>query len=526
MEPNRRALLAGSVALGVAGCANGAVVGFDKSARSLDIANHGEPLTLDPHKVSSPAENNIVGNLFVGLTTENARAEPIPGMAERWETSEDGLTWIFYLRPAIWSDGVRCDAHDFVFAFRRVLDPARRANHAAMLYPIKNAARINTGHLPTSEAGVTALGDRVLEIQLEHPAPYLPHALKHPAAYPAPKHVLERHGDAWIKPENIAVNGPFALLKWWSNTIIHLRKNANFWDAEQVTLEDLYFYPVPDAGVGARGVINGERGWATDFPGARASEFRRRLPGYVHIAPSLSARAIVFNCTRTPFNDPRVRRALAMALDREAMAANGESAAYAYVPAGVQQAPASYAWSAMPASARRLEALQALQDAGFGPNRPLNFTLSCAEGADLAEAARGEWVALADWVGVEIAQDETAAHAARLRARSYDCALVEQAGAFSDPRPFLAPFETSAAANISGYANPSFDALVALSDAEPDPTKRAALLASAEQAALDDAPAAAVTFGASRNLVHPDLAGYADNLENIHRARWFGARGG
>ena len=136
---SRRALLAGAGGAGAAaalgGCANARVIGFDKANKSLDIANSSEPLSLDPHKCTGSWENNIVGNMFVGLTTENERAEPVPGMAERWITSEDGLTWTFYLRRATWSDGEFCDAHDFQFGFRRIMTPARRTGATAFSRP-------------------------------------------------------------------------------------------------------------------------------------------------------------------------------------------------------------------------------------------------------------------------------------------------------------------------------------------------------------------------------------------------------
>ncbi|MEZ6022231.1 MAG: ABC transporter substrate-binding protein [Hyphomonadaceae bacterium] len=147
---DRRTLLTGAAGLtaatSLAGCANSRVVGFDKEAKSLDIANSSEPLTLDPHKATGSWENNILGNLFVGLTTENAHAEPIGGMAERWETSEDGLTWTFFLRRGVtWSDGEQCDAHDFEFGFRRILNPATLSQYASILYMIKNAQPVNAG---------------------------------------------------------------------------------------------------------------------------------------------------------------------------------------------------------------------------------------------------------------------------------------------------------------------------------------------------------------------------------------------
>jgi len=124
---SRRTLLTAAgagAATTLAGCGDHRIHGLDKVRRSLDIANQGEPLSLDPHKASGVWENNILGNMIIGLTTEDDEARPIPGMAERWETSPDGLTWIFYLREAFWSDGEPCDAHDFAFALRRALDPA------------------------------------------------------------------------------------------------------------------------------------------------------------------------------------------------------------------------------------------------------------------------------------------------------------------------------------------------------------------------------------------------------------------
>jgi oligopeptide transport system substrate-binding protein len=180
---DRRSLLTGAAGLGTAAslgaCANARVVGFDKSRKSIDIANSSEPLSLDPHKATGSWENNIIGNMFIGLTTENSRSEPMPGMAERWEVSEDLLTWTFFLRrDATWSDGEPCDAHDFVFAMQRILKPETLSQYASFLYPLKNAELINnppegTEALPAEELGVTAIDDFTLEIQLEHPAPYL-----------------------------------------------------------------------------------------------------------------------------------------------------------------------------------------------------------------------------------------------------------------------------------------------------------------------------------------------------------------
>ena len=323
MQTDRRTLLLGAASLGagLSACANDPVNGFDRARRALDIANSGEPNSLDPHKASGAWENNIIGNMFVGLVTENERAEPVPGMAERWETSEDGLTWTFFLREAFWSDGAACNAHDFEFAFRRILDPANLAGYASILFPIKNAEAVNSRKLlPPDQIGVTAIDDLTLEIQLEHPAPYLLQLLKHHTAYPVPKHVVRQYGDSWIHPEHAVVNGPYTLKTWWSNYMVHLARNPRFHDAGNVKLEHLYFYPTNDVNTTARNVESGERGWATLFPTNQVDDLRRALPGYVRVAPYLEANYYAFNLAKPPFNDARVRRALSMALDREFLA--------------------------------------------------------------------------------------------------------------------------------------------------------------------------------------------------------------
>jgi oligopeptide transport system substrate-binding protein len=537
---SRRSLLAGAggiaAAASLGGCANAHIVGLDKANRSLDICNQGEPLSLDPHKASGQWENNILGNMFVGLTTENARAEPIPGMAERWETSEDGRTWTFYLRRAQWSDGESCDAHDFEFAFRRILDPVNLAEYAAILYPIKNAEAVNKGEMPPERVGVRALDDRTLVIELEHPAPYLPQMLMHYTSYPVPKHIVEAHGDDWVNPANIAVNGAFILRRWWSNYIVHLERNPNFFDADNVALQHLYFYPTSDVSAAARKVMSGEAGWSTRFPSNQVDELRRALPDYVHVAPYLTCNYFSFNATRPPFNDVRVRQALAMAYDRDFVASQiyktGERAAYCLVPPGIANYPgtARYPWAEQPIAERKREAERLLREAGFGPNNPLRFEFSHRNTSDnprVAVVAQNDWRSIAPWVTVELRGVETQVHYANLRAKNFDIGDGGWIADFNDARTYLYLLETrTGPQNYPGYSNPQYDALVSESDFEPNAEERGLLMSRAEQIALNDAPFCMSVFINSTNLVHPDLTGYEDNVSDYHRARWFGIKHG
>jgi len=535
---NRRSLLAGAGGVGVAttlaGCANARIVGFDKAKKSLDIANSSEPLSLDPHKATGSWENNIIGNMFVGLTTENERAEPIPGMAERWEVSEDLLTWTFYLRRATWSDGEACDAHDFEFGFKRIMNPDTLAQYASILYPIKNAQAVNTQGMPAEQLGVRAVDDLTLEIQLEHPAPYLPQLLKHYTAYPIPKHLHERVGADWIKAENIVVNGPFILRRWWSNYIIHLERNPAFYDANNVVLEHLYFYPQNDVQAAARRVLSGEAGWATRFPSNQVQVLQRDLPGYVRVSTYLTCNYFSLNMTRPPFDDMRVRQAIAMAYDRDFVAnriyLTGEQPAYKFVPPGVFNYPstARYRWADRPLAERKEEAQRLLRAAGYGPNNPLRFAFSHRNTSDnprVAVVAQNDWNSIAPWVTVELRGVENQVHYANLRAKNFDAGDGGWIGDFNDAKNFLYLFESrTGSQNYPTYNNPRYDELIRLSDFERDDQRRAQYMVEAEQLLLDEAPICMSVFLNSTNLVHPDITGYENNLEDIHRARWFGIR--
>jgi oligopeptide transport system substrate-binding protein len=190
---NRRLALLGGAGLAIAGgfaLKGGAASRSRAQPGTFYFANAAEPFTLDPNLADSSWENYIIGDLMMGLTTEDTMARPVPGIAERWETSPDGLTWTFHLRDALWSDGAPVTADDFIFAWRRVLDPKLAASNAYFPYIIKNGEKINAGHLPGTALGAAAPDPRTLVITLEHPVPYLTEILMHYSMMPVPRHVV------------------------------------------------------------------------------------------------------------------------------------------------------------------------------------------------------------------------------------------------------------------------------------------------------------------------------------------------
>ncbi len=522
------ALICGASTLTLAAC--GGAGDADPDAVVLHRGNAAEPFSLDPHKASGTWENNIIGDMFIGLFTEDAAGEPVFGMATDYDVSEDGLTWTFSLREAQWSDGEPVTAEDFEYGMRRILTPATLAQYASLLFPIKNARGVNTGDLEPEALGVTAIDERTLQIDLEFPAPYLPGLLTHYTTFPVPEHVVEEHGDAWIQPENIEVNGPYKLVEWRANDFVYVERNENFFDNENVCVDEVFFYPTVDANSAARRVRNGELDLNTDFAGQQLEFLREQVPDYVRVHPYLGIVYFSANTTEPPLDDPRVRNALSMAIDRDFIAdeilITGQTPAYSFVPPGVNEYPggARASWADTPVEERREMARDLLREAGFGPDNPLevDYTFrSTGDNPRVAPVVQQDWELIADWVDVEIAQVETQIHYSNLRAGDYELGDGGWIGDYNDAYNFLFLAESdSVPMNYPRWSNEEFDTLVDRANRTLDPVQRGALLAQAEQVMLDDQPYMPIVFYVNKALVNPEVTGWEDNIVHIHRTRY------
>jgi len=525
-RPFALALAAGASALTLAACSEAP----DSDVTVLHRGNGAEPLSLDPHKASGTWENNIIGDMFIGLFTEDTAGEPIPGMAESWEVSEDGLTWTFTLREAQWSDGEPVEAGDFEFALRRILDPATLAQYASLLYPIENAREVNTGALPPEELGVRALDARTLEIRLAFPAPYLPGLLTHYTTFPVPQHVVEEHGDAWVQPQHIEVNGPYKLVNWRANDFVLSERNPLFWDNANVCVDEVFYYPTVDNPAAERRVRNGELDLNVDFAGQNLEFLQREVPDYVRIHPYLGIVYFSFNTTEAPFDDPRVRNALGMAIDRTFIAEEilqaGQIPAHSFVPPGVNEYPdsARISWFDQPIEERRERARELLEEAGYGPDNPLRFEYSHRTTGDnprVAPVVQQDWEMIADWVDAEILGIETQIHYSNLRAGDYQVGDGGWIGDYNDAYNFLFLGETgSIPMNYSRWSSEEYDSLIDRANRTLDAAQRGAMLAEAEQLMLDELPYIPIVYYVNKALVNPEVTGWQDNLVHIHRTRY------
>lgn len=352
-------------------------------ANTLNIHNGGDPASLDPHKLSGVWENRIVGDIFEGLVTEDKGAQEIPGQAESWTVSDDGLVYTFMLRDGIkWTDGKAVTASDFLFALQRLMNPNTAAKYAYLQYPIKNAKAINEGKIKDlNELGVKALDDKTLQITLEQPTPYFIGALAHYTAYPLPKHVLEAKGDDWVKVENIITNGPYKPTEWVPGSHVTTTKNDLYYDADNVSIENVKFFVLEDETAALKRYRAGEFDILTEFPTDQYEWIKENLPGQAQITPYAGLYYYVFNTTKPPLDNPNVRKALSMSVNREVIGpqilGTGEIPAYSWVPPGMANYPkvAQLDWKDMSYPDKVAEAKKLLEAAGFNKDKPLKLQL-------------------------------------------------------------------------------------------------------------------------------------------------------
>jgi oligopeptide transport system substrate-binding protein len=490
----------------------------------------GEPATLDPHHVAGVWENRIIGDMFLGLTTEGQDGSVVPGVAEDWTISDDGTVYTFKLGDHNWSDGTPVTADDFVFALRRILAPEAAAKYASLLYPIKNAEELNSAKMQGMEnLGVRTVDDKTLEITLKAPTPYFIEQLTHYTAFPVPKHLVEQHGDDWIKKENIASNGAYMLEEWVPNTHVRLVKNPEFYDADNVAIEKVEFYPTEDRAAVQKRFRAGEIDIAKDFASEQFDFLKKELPEQTKVAPYLGIYYYTINTNKPPFDDVRVRQALSMVIDREAITdkvlKTGEVPAYSFVPPGTGNYgnPAYVDWMDMSYEERVVKAKDLLAEAGYGPDSPLRFTLSYNTSENhkrIAIAVTSMWKQNLG-VQAELFNQEVTPHYNKLEQNDFDVARAAWIADYNDAQNFLYLLETrTGRQNYGRYSNPEFDKLMEQASTTSDMDSRAQSMHEAEAIAMEEQAVIPIYYYVSKNLVSSKVAGWEPNVKDIQRTRY------
>lgn len=499
------------------------------SAGVLHRGNIGEPDSLDPHLTTSGYSGNIIFDMFVGLTTVDAFANVVPGAAESWTISGDGKTYTFNLRDGmVWSDGNPVTAGDFEYAFKRILNPATASRSAPMLYVIKNARPVNGGRMPVEDLGVTAVDDLTLEIQLEAPTPFFLELIVH-RGFPVPKWTVEEHSREWTRPENIVVNGAFILEEWVPQTSVRVKRNPSFFDADTVVLDAAIYYTTEDLTAAFNRYRAGDLDMIISFPPSQFQWIEENLAPDLRVTQNNGLEYITFNTQKPPFNDPRVRQALSMVLDRDVITQRvmrgGEKPAYSLIPEASRGTyrpafPEFMEWSQTDRVAR---ARELLAEAGFGPDNPLSFDFRYNTHEVLRRVAAA---AAAMWqrsLGVEVTllNSDLNVLNADLRNGDYEVARYQWLGEYRDPSTFLYLLESDAVGdNHSKFSHPEFDGLMNRMYDEPDIDTRMQLMQQAERIAMAEAPITPITYYVSKRLVNPKVQGLESNVRGINLSRY------
>jgi oligopeptide transport system substrate-binding protein len=487
--------------------------------KTLLVGNAAEPADLDPHLASILTDQIIATALFEGLTVLDEKSTaPLPAVAESWTTSPDGLTWTFRLREGLkWSNGDALTADDFVQSWRRILNPDFAAENAWYLFALKNAEAFNAKKLTdANQLGFRASDPRTLVLTLERPTPYLAALVSMPAWFPVNPRVLQKFGamekrsTAWTRPGNLVGNGAFTLAEWKPNARITLDKNPHHREAAQNRLEHLVFFPIENPDVEERDFRAGQLHVTFNLPVTKLATWRQEHPEKLRVDATSQINFLRFNTTRPPLNDPRVRRALSLAIDRDALARTvlqgSRAPARAITPPGTGGYTSRAQVGTDVATAKRL-----LAEAGFANGAGLPAIDIQARNDEimprLAEALQAMWQRELG-VRTTVSQLEQKTWIQNQQTLNYGISTAAWTADFPDPVTFLGMFTANSAYNWTGWNDADYEKLMDRAAVTADAKERYEIFQQAEARLLGEAPVAPLHYGAQTYLIDPRVKGW------------------
>lgn len=494
----------------------------------LHLGNGAEPAELDPHLVTGVPEHNVMSALLEGLVSPDPKdLHPLPGAAESWEISPDGNVYTFHLRKnGKWSNGEPLTAQDFVDSYQRILTPAIASEYGYMLFPITNAEAYATGKLADfSAVGVKALEQFTLQITLRAPTPYFLSMLAiHYSTWPVNIPAVARHGpvfergNKWTRPGNYVGNGPFVIESWKVNQLIKVRKNTNYWDADRVKLNGIYFYPTEELNSEERMFRTGLLHKTEAIPPTKIAVYKEKWPEALQLDPYFCTYFYRFNTTRPPMNNVKVRRALSMAIDRESIVKNvtrgGQAPAYHFTFPGVAGYVPRARLTNDLAAARKLLAEAGYPDGKGLTTLEIHFNTQEAHKA-VAEAIQQMWKKN---LGVEarLVNQEWKVYMDAQHSMNYQISRSAWSGDYLDPNSFLDMFVTGGGNNDTGWSNAEYDRLIAEASRTADMAQRLEIFQRAEELLLAESPIMPIYFYTRVHLLHPSVKGWESNMLDQH----------
>jgi len=516
---------------GICGCGSASDGTADGVATTEPVVLHrgngGDPQTLDPARAEDVHSFNVLTDLYEGLLSLDAHGNIVAGIAESWDVSSDGLIYTFRLATdARWSDGAPVTAEHVVDGMRRTLAPETGSAYSSLLYPIRNAEAIAQGTLETTSLGVTASDAKTVVIQLHAQAPYFPSVLTMPIAYPF-RSDADVPNERFSDPQQFVGNGPFVLEEWHPGSHILLRRNRAFREADLVALDAVRYFAITAPGTELNMYRAGELDITYTVPGSQVNSLRKTHATELQIVPNLGLYYLAFDLSEAPFDNAPLRKALSMAIDREALVrvtGRGEQPAYGLVPDGVNgYEPARFTWMTLPHQERLAKARKLYEQAGYSAESPLQVTLLYDAGdfhETIALAVSAMW---RENLGAEVKLDKREWQyflATRENRDDWQVMRFAWSGDYDHPGTFTDILRSKNPQNLPGYSNAIYDQLLVEGEAAVSAEEQMRLYAAAEAAMLEDDPIVPLYFYVSKHLVSPSVSGFENNVLDRHPSRY------
>lgn len=480
--------------------------------------------SFDPQLIESVSESAVARDLFEGLFNQTPEGNLTPGMALTWDVDKTKTIYTFHLRKnAKWSNGDPVTAHDFVYAWQRLVDPKLASYYSSYmeLMSVKNASEIIKGSKPPSSLGVKAIDDFTLQAELSHPLPYFTLMLVHSSTMPVPRKVVEKLGDQWTKPGNMVGNGAYVLKEHVNNERLVRVRNPLYWDNENTIIDKVVALIINDENQAFSRYLAGEV-YKTEVPSNQYPRLKKKMPDETFSNPRACSYYYMFNTTKAPYDDPRVRKALSYTIDREIITKNilkaGQIPAYTFTPGSTAnfEVP-DVDFAKMTKKERIARAKKLLADAGFGPDNPLKPVIlyNTSEGhKQIAIAIRQMWKKN---LGVEatLENQEWKTYMNNRHEQNFEVARAAWCGDYNEASTYLDLVRSDSDQNDGKYANAEVDKLIASAKTMENPNPNYTRI---EEIIADEAPIAPIYHYTNVFMLKPFVKGWPHkNVEN----RWY-----
>ncbi len=482
--------------------------------------NGSEVASIDPHKTQGVPETNVILDLLEGLVTQDADGNTIPGVAERWETT-DNKTFTFYLRKdAKWSNGDPVTAHDFVYSFQRAVDPATASPYSWYLdmTTMLNASDIIAGKKDKSTLGVKAIDDTTFEVKLSSSVPYFVMMMAHTTMMPVHKATIEKFGDQWTKPENFVGNGAFVMSKWVVNERIEMTPNKNYWDNDKTVLTKVTYLPLENYVAEMNRFLAGEIDMTYELPNEHFKRLEKEYPESLTIKGDLCTYYYSLNTHKAPFDDVRVRQAVSYAVDRNVIAkfllGKGEKPAYGLTPEIVAHFdPVLPPYAKLTQKERNTKAKALLEEAGYNASNPLKFSLlynTSENHKKLAVAIASMWKKT---LGVEVTLEnqEWKTYLETKNQGDFQVARASWCGDYNEASTFTSLMEGSNTTGGVHYQSAEYDKLTKQATLSTSEEERQKLYYAQEALLAKDMPIIPIYQYVKARLLNPHVGGYFYN---------------